>query len=84
MIGAYVWGSKKKGRAMKIELLCDIQAAKALNVSVGTLRNWRSSRLGGPAFIRVGRLVRYSESDLLEYLNRQRVEPAPANIRAES
>ena len=69
---------------MQIELLDDIQAAKVLRVSVGTLRNWRSSRLGGPAFIRVGRLVRYRESDLNAYLDRQRVEPTAANIRAGS
>jgi len=69
---------------MQIELLDDIQAAKVLRASVGTLRNWRSSRLGGPAFIRVGRLVRYRESDLLDYLDRQRVEPAAKSIRAES
>jgi len=50
------------------------QAAVILGCTVSALRKWRL--LGkGPAFCRVGRLVRYSETDLASFLNANRVDP---------
>ena len=57
------------------ELLTDQQTADALAVSTGTLANWRCSRLEGPPFIKLGRLVRYRKSDLEEWLTARTVSP---------
>jgi len=58
-------------------LIDEREAAKVLCCSVATLRKWRL--LGnGPAYIKVGRLVRYSEADLATYLDANRKEPAAA------
>lgn len=42
-------------------------AAAYLNVSCRTLQAWRL-RGGGPAFVRVGRAIRYDRSDLDRYI----------------
>jgi hypothetical protein len=55
------------------ELLDEHETATELKASVGTLRNWRCSRLGGPPYIKVGRLVRYRRSDLVKWLDHQTV-----------
>ena len=53
------------------------QAAEMLGCTVSALRKWRL--LGrGPAYCKVGRLVRYAEADLSEYLDANRVEPVAA------
>jgi excisionase family DNA binding protein len=50
------------------------EAAELLGCTVSALRKWRT--LGkGPAFCRVGRLVRYSETDLSAFLDANRVQP---------
>jgi DNA-binding transcriptional MerR regulator len=43
------------------------QTAKTLNVKVGTLRAWRH-RGGGPPFIKLGHVVRYSPQDLQKFV----------------
>jgi Helix-turn-helix domain len=51
------------------------QAAEMLGCTVSALRKWRL--LGrGPAYCKVGRLVRYAEGDLQEFLTASRVQPA--------
>jgi hypothetical protein len=58
-------------------LLNEKQASQFLGCSVAALRKWRL--LGkGPAYCRVGRLVRYSETDLTAFLDANRVQPAGA------
>jgi len=63
----------KKQNLMSVE-----QAAEYLNVSVRTLNNWRS--LGYPSipYIKLGRSVKYRESDLDAYIekNSHNVEAA--------
>ncbi len=55
-------------------LLNEKQTAQYLCCSVAALRKWRL--LGkGPAYCKIGRLVRYAEADLAEYLDANRVEP---------
>lgn len=44
-------------------LLTEIDAADRLAVSVRTLQQWRVSG-GGPRFAKIGRCVRYRETDL--------------------
>lgn len=56
-------------------LLVEVQAAKLLNVSIRTLQAWRCRGMG-PAFIRVGRAIRYRHSDLISWLQSNRVTPS--------
>jgi excisionase family DNA binding protein len=61
------------------KLLNEIEAAKVLGCKVSTLQKWRLMDKG-PQYIKVGRLVRYSEEDLMAYLESNRVEPANAEV----
>jgi Helix-turn-helix domain len=55
------------------------ETAELLGCTVSALRKWRM--LGkGPAFCRVGRLVRYSELDLSAFLDANRVQPTNAEV----
>jgi len=57
--------------------LKETEAAERFRCKVSTLRKWRT--LGnGPAYIKVGRLVRYSDADLAEYLDANRKQPMAA------
>lgn len=49
-------------------LLTPDQVASLLSVSVGTLANWRSAEFG-PRFAKIGGGIRYSESDVLAWIN---------------
>jgi hypothetical protein len=53
------------------------EAAIVLGCSVAALRKWRLLRKG-PIYCKIGRLVRYAEADLAEYLDANRVEPVAA------
>jgi predicted site-specific integrase-resolvase len=57
--------------------LRETQAAEKLGVAVQTLRNWRHVRRG-PAYIKFGRNVRYREEDLLDYIDKHRIDPNSA------
>lgn len=50
------------------------QAAKMICCSVALLRKYRLLG-GGPAYIKVGRLVRYRQDDLATFLDSHRVVP---------
>jgi predicted DNA-binding transcriptional regulator AlpA len=52
-------------------LMNEHQAAALLGVAVKTLRNWRC-RGDGPKFVKLGggRLVRYRQSDLTDFIER--------------
>lgn len=56
-----------------MNLLTPEEVAQRLRVSVLTLANWRSAGRG-PAFVKVGRTVRYEESAIEAYLKQQTVE----------
>jgi hypothetical protein len=49
-------------------LFDESQAADWLNIRVKTLQSWRVKG-GGPRFVKIGRLVRYSEDDLKEFID---------------
>jgi predicted site-specific integrase-resolvase len=54
--------------------LNDGEAAKLIGVSRQTLANWR--HLGrGPAYIKQGRMVRYCQQDLLDFMLAGRIKP---------
>ena len=59
------------------EVVNEHGAAKFLKKSVQTLRNDRCSRKG-PAYLKLGRSVRYKVADLLEYLEKHRIDPEAA------
>lgn len=42
-------------------------AARRLGLSPGTLQNWRH-RGQGPAFVRLGKAIRYDEGDLSNFI----------------
>jgi excisionase family DNA binding protein len=46
----------------------EIEVAKRLNVSLASVRRWRLERRG-PAFVKVGALVRYRPEDLDTWLS---------------
>lgn len=52
-------------------LMDDTEAARFLGMGRRTLQNWRVLG-GGPPFLRLGRSIRYSLSDLQKYLDARR------------
>lgn len=56
------------------QVVDEIDAAKILGRAVQTLRNDRHLRQG-PAYLKLGRSVRYQVRDLLNYLEKHRVDP---------
>ena len=55
------------------QMLNEDQTAALLGCSVALLRKWRLAG-GGPAYCKIGRLVRYRHQDLETYLDAHRVE----------
>jgi predicted DNA-binding transcriptional regulator AlpA len=62
----------KGGTEMKV--VNDQESAEILGVAPQTLRNWRSLRKG-PPYLKIGRVVRYREEDLIAYLDKRRIDP---------
>jgi excisionase family DNA binding protein len=55
----------------QIAFLTEKQSARLLSISHRTLQAWR--RLGsGPAFVRLGRTIRYRREDVLAWANANR------------
>ena len=54
------------------KLVSQSQAAEILGVSPRSLETWRI-RGGGPAFIKIGRAVRYDPDDLRAYIDQHRI-----------
>ena len=50
-----------------VNLMTENEVSKRLNVSVASLRRWRLTRRG-PAFLKVGSLVRYQPEELEAWL----------------
>ena len=59
-------------------LITEVDAADFLKLSTRTLQSWRSDRVG-PAFIRVGRAIRYRRADLLSWISANIVVPSALN-----
>jgi hypothetical protein len=54
--------------------LCEKETSKLLRVAVQTLRNWRHLRRG-PAYLKLGRAVRYRDDDLMAFIEKHRINP---------
>ena len=54
--------------------LSDEEAAKELGLATQTLRNWRHQKKG-PAYLKIGRSVRYQLEDLKKFKANRRIDP---------
>lgn len=57
------------------ELLTEREAAELLKTSPRTLQAWRCDKVG-PAFVKIGRSIRYRRHDLLTWIAANTVKPA--------
>jgi len=64
-------------------LLMEAEAADFLRLSVRTLQAWRL-RIAGPAFVQVGRAVRYRRRDLIAWIEANTVSPSRVSSAVES
>jgi len=55
------------------KLLSPREASEYLGLATQTLAKWRCEGLQGPAFVRVGRLIRYRQNDLRDWLDQHTV-----------
>jgi predicted DNA-binding transcriptional regulator AlpA len=51
-----------------MQLLTEDQASKVLQCTKAALRRWRRERRG-PRFVKLGRLIRYRQSDLESFID---------------
>lgn len=65
----------KKSVASMGHLLTEREAAEVLGCSVALLRKQRREG-GGPTYCKIGSLVRYSDTDIMAYIDQSRVEAA--------
>ncbi len=63
------------------KLLTPDEAAAAIGVCTATLSIWRCTKRYDLSYIRCGRLIRYKETDVLDFLERRRVTPTPQRDR---
>ena len=64
-------------------LLTEVEASDFLRLSVRTLQAWRL-RIAGPAFVQVGRAVRYRRRDLIAWIEANTVSPSRVSTMVES
>jgi Helix-turn-helix domain len=64
-------------------LLTEAEAADFLRLSVRTLQAWRI-RIAGPAFVQVGRAVRYRRRDLIRWIEANTVSQSRTALGAAS
>ena len=60
------------------KLLSEVETAEALGVSPATLATWRCTGRYALPFTKVGRLVRYREPDVAEFLESRTSRPVDA------
>ena len=61
--------------------LTETEAATRLGLKVATLRAWRNQGRG-PAYVRLGRAIRYLVTDIDEFLTSNRHSPQPDHSSA--
>ena len=64
--------------ATSCEPLTEAEAAARLGLKVATLRAWRHQGRG-PAFVRLGRAIRYLSTDIDEFLAANRHRPTSSD-----
>jgi hypothetical protein len=52
-----------------MQLMTEDETSKTLKCTVAALRRWRRERRG-PRFVRLGRLIRYRQSDLEDFVDK--------------
>ena len=62
------------GNMSLVRDLTERETAEYLQICKDTLRNWRWQKCG-PAYIKIGRLIRYRIDDLEKYKRQRTVEP---------
>jgi hypothetical protein len=59
-------------------LLTAFEVSELLRIAPRTLENWRknrrSNRRRGPAYVKIGRRVRYLRGDILNFIEEHRIE----------
>ncbi len=60
-----------------MNLLTEQQVAERLNCTKSALRRWRREGRG-PRFVKIGRLVRYRQADVEDFIERSAVDLADA------
>jgi hypothetical protein len=64
-------------------LLNEAEAAEAIGVTPSTLAIWRSSKRYSLPYIKCGRLVRYREEDIADFLESRRVVSTSSPARTD-
>lgn len=64
-------------------LLTPEEAALAIGVTPNTLTVWRCTKRYPLAYVRCGRLIRYREDDVADFLARRRVVPNEPHAESE-
>jgi hypothetical protein len=70
----------KKGSMVEDRFFTEHEISALIGRAVQSLRNDRSSGIGLP-YYKVGRSVRYRLSDVMAWMDTQRIEPGQAAIR---
>ena len=68
-------------RSGRERFLTDNEVADWLGTTTSTLAIWRCTQRYNLAYVKVGRLVRYRESDVLDFLESRLVKPAALAAR---
>ena len=55
-------------------VVSDDRAAEVIGFAVQTLRNWRHQGRG-PAYLKIGRSVRYQLEDLKRFMENKKIDP---------
>ncbi len=63
-------------------LLNEDAAAEFLGVTARTLQAWRSEKRYSLRYVKVGRLVRYEQTDLMAFLESRKVTNTPVQGRS--
>ena len=56
------------------KILNEIEVSKLTGLALPTLRNWRHLRKG-PAYLKLGKAVRYNLEDVLAFAAKKRIDP---------
>jgi transposase-like protein len=72
-------GGSRRDMEPSLRMYTEEQVANMLQVSLSQLRKWRIKkyvgRRGGPPYRKIGRLVRYPEAALRDYINSEQSNP---------
>lgn len=66
--------------ATQERLMTPPEAAEILGTTEGTLRVWRCTKRYPLPYVRLGRAIRYRESDVLNFITSRTVTPQTPNI----